>query len=265
MWKYANASVRGTSHEKSGIPCQDYSLCHLIQTSNDNEVLIAVLSDGAGSAKHSEIGSEFACSLFADEITSYVSTGNYIHDLNREFYEEWIIRFQNEIKVRAEAKELSTREFACTFLSVVIDRSCAVFAQIGDGAIVTNSPEEEDEYNWQFWPQQGEYENTTFFLTQTNAREMLQFSLLSGRICSEIALFSDGIQRLALHYQSQSAYSPFFRPFFSALRDQQETESVNYNNSLGAFLDSDNVNSRTDDDKSLILATRRQTMNFEHY
>jgi len=258
VWRYAHSSVRGTSHEKSETPCQDYSLCRVIQSSDDHEVLIAVVSDGAGSASHSEIGSELACSLFVDEITSYLNTGNSIRKLDREFYEEWVIHFQNEVKARAKAMGLSSRDFACTFLSVVIDDSCVVFAQIGDGAIVTNSPEEEDEYVWQFWPQQGEYENTTYFVTQTNATGMLQFSLLSGRVCSEIALFTDGIQRLALHYQSQSAHSPFFRPFFAALRDQKEAESDKFTNSLRAFLESDKVNSRTDDDKSLILATSRK-------
>jgi len=260
VWKYASASVRGTSHEKSEKPCQDFSVCQVINTHNGNEVLVAVVSDGAGSATHSEVGSELACSLFVDEITAYLETGNRIQELDREFYVEWISRFQYEVKVRADAMSLSSREFACTFLSIVIDDSCAVFAQIGDGAIVTNSPEEEDIYSWQFWPQQGEYENTTFFATQTNANEKLEFSLRTGRVCSEVALFSDGLQRLALHYQSQSAHSPFFRPFFQALRSQPEANSINFKGSLRAFLESEQVNNRTDDDKSLILATRRQDM-----
>ncbi|MDN4083287.1 PP2C family serine/threonine-protein phosphatase [Paenibacillus polymyxa] len=258
MWRFANVSVRGTSHEKSEKLCQDFSLCTVINGLDGNEVLVAVVSDGAGSAGHSEIGSELACSLFIDEISAYIHAGNDIQNLDRAFYEEWISHFQNEVKVRADAMSLTSRDFACTFLAVVINNSCAVFAQIGDGAIVTNSPEEEDIYNWQFWPQQGEYENTTFFATQTNASEMLQFSMLSGRVCSEVALFTDGLQRLALHYQSQSAHSPFFRPFFKVLRGQSEASSVKFTSSLAAFLESEQVNNRTDDDKSLILATRRK-------
>jgi hypothetical protein len=34
----------------------------------------------------------------------------------------------------------------------------------------------------------------------------------------EVAMFSDGLQRLALVYESRTAYTPFFEPMFSVLR-----------------------------------------------
>ena len=109
---------------------------------------------------------------------------------------------------------------------------------------------------WEFWPQQGEYENTTYFATQKSAKTFLQHRLYVDRFFEEVAVFTDGLQRLALHYQTQTAYAPFFRPFFSVLRRLETEHDDRYDESLHAFLNSNRVNERTDDDKTLILATR---------
>lgn len=255
-WRYGFTSVKGTSHEATNTNCQDSSVCTILEDKQGKKILVAVISDGAGSAKVSEIGSSLVCSLFVDEIRAYLETGNEIRDLGREFYEEWILRVHSEIDIRAEAMQLSKRDFACTFLSAVLTDEIGFFAQIGDGAIVMNSPEEPDTYNWEFWPQQGEYENTTYFITENNAIQKLMFSPRQGKACTEIAMFTDGIQRLVLHYESRTVHSPFLQPFFKILRNQDESSTERYTSSLAAFLNSDKVNERTDDDKTLLLATR---------
>ena len=55
-WRVASASARGTSHIKTGKPCQD-SVYHSVTSGG---ALIAAVSDGAGSAARSEIGSALA-------------------------------------------------------------------------------------------------------------------------------------------------------------------------------------------------------------
>lgn len=256
-WKYATESVQGTSHLKSGKPCQDYSQCVLLKDSNGLEVLVAVVSDGAGSAKCSDQGSKLLCALFVDEMKAYLETGNEVRNLTKEFYSEWLDSFQQEIQIRAEEYGLSPRDYACTFVSAVVTENCAVFAQIGDGAIVVASPDNDDDYLWVFWPQQGEYENTTFFAVDRRSKEIMEFEMRLDGLSDEVAIFTDGLQRLALHYQTQSAYAPFFRPFFKVLRSQEESVSEKYIQSLKLFLQSREVNDRTDDDKTLLLATRR--------
>ncbi len=254
MWKYANASVRGTSHAKTDKPCQDFSLCRTFAASGAQEVLLAAASDGAGSASRSEEGSELACTMFADALERHFGRGGRIEQLTREFCEAWLSRFQRAIRARAAKAGCRSREFACTFLAAVVSGDTAVFIQIGDGAIVFS--EKEDDYMWAFWPQQGEYENMTYFATQSSAKKVLQHSLHAGRQYGEIAVFTDGLQRLALHYQTRSAHAPFFRPFFSVLRRLEAADQSRYGDSLHAFLDSGRVNERTDDDKTLVLASR---------
>lgn len=255
-WKFIFASVVGTSHIKAGTPCQDASDCRLLLASDGSPVLVAVVADGAGSAGRSEVGSALACSLFVEEMAALFELGGAIRDLTTDFAKGWITRFQNEVAFRAEAEEIKPRDYACTLLAAVVGTDSAVFLQIGDGAIVVSSREEPDEYNYIFWPQQGEYANVTYFATDPAAHEKLDHTLVNSPI-DEVALFSDGLQSLALHYESQTAHTPFFRPVFSWLRPAPAGHSEKLSFSLVSYLDSQKVNDCTDDDKTLILATRR--------
>ena len=141
-------------------------------------------------------------------------------------------------------------------LAVVVGQGSAVYFQIGDGAIVESRREEPDRYVVICWPQQGEYANTTNFLTDADAAAKIFVGLKSGAI-DEVALFTDGIQSLVLDYRTQSAHSPFFAPLFAWLRPRAAGHSPELSDSLARYLNSEKINSRTDDDKTLILATRR--------
>ncbi len=71
----------------------------------------------------------------------------------------------------------------------------------------------------------------------------------------EVSLFTDGLQTLALDFNRRQAHGPFFEPMFRALADADAPESLL--GPLVEFLRSPAVVERTDDDKTLILATRR--------
>lgn len=131
-----------------------------------------------------------------------------------------------------------------------------MFFQVGDGAIVVSSSEEPEEYNWIFWPQHGAFANTTNFATDAESLERIECERIERNI-DEIALFSDGLERLTLNFQAQTAHNPFFNSVFTLLRQAPESSSEQFSQSLASFLSSPQVNDRTDDDKTLILATRR--------
>lgn len=236
--------------------CQDAGECRLVPVLNHHSTLVAVVSDGAGSASEAEEGAKLACSMFSDEIVSFLESGGCARDVSREFTVSVIEGFQREIARRADAKRLTPRDFACTLLAAVVDEHSAVFLQIGDGAIVLAEQKDPDQYCWVFWPQRGEYENQTSFATDADATDRLEHEF-DERSIDEVALFTDGLQRIALHYQSQTAYAPFFRPMFAPLRAAPTGFSSALSSLLLWFLDSQSVNDRTDDDKTLILATRR--------
>ena len=80
---------------------------------------------------------------------------------------------------------------------------------------------------------------------------------LIDRSIDEVAIFTDGLQGLALHYESRRAHTPFFQPMFAWMRPAGSGYCEGLSSSLTSFLNSKKVNDRTDDDKTLILATRR--------
>ena len=63
-WRTAYASVIGTSHTKTGSPCQDAGGCTVVKAVDGAEVLVAAVSDGAGTASRSEAGSALAVSRY---------------------------------------------------------------------------------------------------------------------------------------------------------------------------------------------------------
>ena len=254
-WRYAYASVIGTSHTKSGLPCQDSCACRELTAPSGETVLVAAVSDGAGSADLSQIGSQLACELFVGEITSLLETNKTVEDVTKELCQEWLNRFQREIAVRAEDAETMSRSYACTFLAAVVGANCTAFCQIGDGAIVVQSVMTPGDYDWVFWPEKGEYENQTYFATDSTAANHLQYSFATHSV-NELAIFSDGLQRLALHMETQTAYAPFFRPMFPPLYNAADGYSPELSSALAQFLSSKRVQDQTDDDSTLVLATR---------
>ena len=123
-----------------------------------------------------------------------------------------------------------------------------MFLQVGDGAIVYRSAS--SPFTPALWPQNGEYANTTWFVTDEEAADLVQLARVSG--VDEVALLTDGLQSLALRFASREAHGPFFEPMFRSLRGPEPAGD----GAVAAFLGSERVNARTDDDKTLVLATR---------
>ena len=255
-WRHVSASVAGTSHLRDGRSCQDACACVVLIDDDRRDVLVAAVSDGAGSASHSDLGSGLACTLFVEEIRALLATGGSVADVTLDFGRDWLRSFANEIGVRAEALGVRPRDLACTFLAIVVNEDRAVFLQVGDGAMVFSMDDASDALQVAVWPQNGEYENVTFFATDPGAADHLACHLVEGRI-DRVALFSDGLQRLALSYADRSAFPPFFRPLFGALEGARVDVLEKLSDPLADFLASPRVNERTDDDKSIVLASRR--------
>lgn len=249
MWRFAAARTTGTSHVKAGLPCQDRFGCTVLK----NRTLVAAMADGAGSAALAERGAEIA----VERVVQYLSREL---DAERSDYctmlREAATEAREAVFIEAKKQELEPRDFASTLLVAVVSPNGGGALQIGDGVIVVNDGG--NGWCWVFWPQRGDYVNTTYFLTDDNAKDLLQVEPLAGKI-TDIALMTDGLEPLALHYASKSVHDPFFQGMFRPLIDAQEpNESIHLSASLERFLSSKSVGSRTDDDVSLILATCRQ-------
>ena len=134
-WRVAHTSVIGTSHEKTGLPCQDAGCCRIVSDPEGRHVLLAVACDGAGSASRSLDGATLTIERFLREFSEATSHSG-LDGITKEFVEDWLSRVRAEIRDRAEIADLSPREFACTVLGAVVGQDRAAFFQIGDGAIL---------------------------------------------------------------------------------------------------------------------------------
>jgi hypothetical protein len=251
-WRFLNAAARGTSHERTDVPCQDDCFADVLRVDGAEPVLVAVASDGAGSAASAEEGSGLVCELLPARIEEWLRGGGTVEALQRDVVEQWIGAVRTAIDERAALKELTPRDFACTLVAALVGSTAAAFLQIGDGAIVAWTGETAEVI---FWPDGGEYANMTFFTTDEDWAKHLHFEV-RGAAFDEVALMTDGLQRLALVFESRAAHAPFFEPMFRALRTAPPGFATELEPSLVTFLGSEAVNARTDDDKSLVLATR---------
>ena len=251
-WRAAATSVRGTSHVKGDLPCQDSHAFELI--AGVEEVLVLVASDGAGSAAHSDVGSQLACQELLDCIRLYFSDGKRVSDLTRDIALGWLENAAAVIVRAAAETESSTREYACTLLAALISPTHTAYIQVGDGAIVVRS--DSDGWAYVFWPQHGEYINTTVFITDPVALKKFEFDVASS-VIHEVAAFTDGIESLVLQYSTQTVHGPFFDMIFGPVRTRPQAGlDKGLSEQLKAYLESDKVCSRTDDDKTLLIASR---------
>jgi hypothetical protein len=249
-WKLLGGSVVGTSHERLGELCQDYAQ-GVVVSAGQSSCLIIACADGAGSAPNASLGAKVACLGFIRLVSESVRDGLSLHEIDARQMRDWYARVRGQLSLEASLLGSDIREFACTLLTAIVGDDAAIFSQIGDGAIIYRNGED---FTTAFWPQTGEYANTTFFLTGPNFEEELAFRSLGQRV-DELAVFTDGLQPLALHYASRTVHAPFFEPMFDSLRRSTDIDSLD--GLLKQFLKSKPVIDRTDDDKTLVLATRR--------
>lgn len=255
-WRYTFASVKGTSHIKTNKPCQDVSRCNVIKDKNENPILIAIASDGAGSSDCSALGAKILCNTIMEGIKDFIKIGHLIQEISKKIVIEWLECFLNNIKLQAKKKNTTQREFACTLLCAAIGTEGSVFFQIGDGAIIISNVQEMDEYSIVFWPSRGEYENTTYFATDNKCWDEYLLFEVKNQTINEVAVITDGLQSLALQYVSKTVFKPFFFPIFTYLRTSSNDCFDRINIELRRFLASGKINKRVDDDITLILASR---------
>jgi hypothetical protein len=247
-WRYAAASVIGTSHLTSadGV-CQDYHGVHFVESIN---AFVGIVSDGAGSASQSQIGARRTCDFLLEKISEAPLSAVF----SKSFASTALEQLRLELQNIADESGLALRDFACTMLVAIVAREKAAFWQIGDGAICFRE-RDKDRFGYAFWPEKGDYANVTFFVTDQNAQGHLDFDVVDAEF-ADLAMFSDGLERLALDFVTSEAHTAFFEGLFPYVRSLPESGySGELSSQIEAFLATDRVNKRTDDDKTLILAS----------
>lgn len=251
-WAWIGACSIGSSHAKSGKPCQDYAACIELPL-NGKSVLVAAVSDGAGSKEFSEYGSRIVVHHFIRAVANYLQKAKSTSELSGEVARDWIDDIRDRIAATASAVGVNPKEFSATLVAAVVCPDKVVTFHIGDGACVVRNV---DDTGWQVpsWPAHGEYASSTYFVTD-DPEPHLRCCVMEGDF-GQIALFSDGLERLALDFPNKSAFGKFLDPMFTPLSGMKPGRARHLSTQLRTYLDSKTITDRTDDDKSFVLARR---------
>nr|WP_209904094.1 MULTISPECIES: PP2C family serine/threonine-protein phosphatase [unclassified Rhizobium] len=251
-WRWAGARSIGTSHTKTGTPCQDYACAKEFLTL-EGPVMVAVVSDGAGSASHAEIGSRTVSLGFLKACRSFLARSS-LSSLSEDDVWDWIDAIREAINIKAKECDARPRDFAATLVAVLAGPEHSVVVHVGDGAVVLKQAGT-GEWIVPSWPFQGEYASTTSFVTD-DPQPRLVVTVVEG-VVEEFAVFSDGIERLVLDHVSKRAHQPFFDRMLAPLKTSQaQSLDRDLSAALQSYLATPAVCERTDDDKSLILGLR---------
>lgn len=237
-------SATGTSHLKQQIPCQDYGSCKVL-----DRAIIGAVADGAGSATYADVGAKLA----VDTVLECLTKGNFSElppdgEEARELFTQVVNKVVATLEAQAISKGYAIAELACTLLAFVATPTWVAAMQIGDGFIVLRCQNEQPQLL--FSPDKGEYINETTFVTSATALAGMKVDVRSQQpefICAA----TDGLERVAIRMSDWTPFNPFFQPLEQYLREASDLEQED--EYLIRFLDSDRLNARTDDDKTLLL------------
>jgi serine/threonine protein phosphatase PrpC len=238
-FKHAGATVRGTGHIKTNLPCQDK-----IFSQYSSGVNCIALADGAGSCKHSDIGAEiitknvsnYLCKNFDDIISL---SENKIIDLISKFLDETLIIKSKELKI-------DKNELSATLLFVCVKNDQFLTGHVGDGMI---GFKKESKIEVLSYPLTGEFTNATVFTTSENLPEYLRIVKGKTNNIDGFFLMSDGSME-SLYDKEKNMLTKANQHFFDWMAQSETMDTVNkalYTNMNNLFL------KKTSDDCSIII------------
>lgn len=246
-WRWAAASCIGTSHQRIGTRKQDaYSVTRI-----NSHTFCAVVSDGAGSASYGGQGASLVCRSLIANFRSWFERNDSLPD--NELILCWIDLVRDRLSEAAARRGLTRRQFAATLVMLVVFKGRVLALQIGDSALVARKA---GVWEALCWPENGEFASTTYFVTDDPEVRLRTFNL--DLEYDAFALFSDGLESVALEQATQQPFARFFDPMINPV-DQVAGEGrlVELSGALARYLNSPALCERTDDDKTLILVSCR--------
>ena len=244
-WRVFGASVVGKSHLDKGVPCQD-AHAHLAV----GESLVAVVCDGAGSARHSELGAQFVATTLAQALALQLQQGAGIAQLHDGMLLESMIQVRGALEEMADNHGAVLDDYATTVVGAVMGPSVGVFFHLGDGVGVAQL---DDGGELISLPANGEYANETYFLSGERWRDQLRL-LTIPRSVRGLVLMSDGCMPFAMSKHNAALYAPFMDAVQNYLCGVDDVAAGNQ--ALAQTLLDPRTQQITGDDKTLLLALR---------
>nr|WP_219299431.1 PP2C family serine/threonine-protein phosphatase [Moraxella osloensis] len=269
-WQVYGASSIGKSHIDSNLPNQDS-----IYLQKTEHGMVAVVCDGAGSAKFSQAGAAFFSQsigkmLLSLGVSHSASISGIALDLGQ--VKQQIIEQLSQIRLDLQSQlpaESSLRDYHTTFTALLIHSNHqAILVQIGDSPLITSRfvvrhPHIDYFTNLQVYgdDSKNEYVNETHFITQDNWQSFLRVEPIDLSQVDCLALMSDGCADLV--FEGASVTPKIYRPFFGNLLFNltQSQSSQQGSAIIEQALGNPATYRLTGDDKSLVVLLKNQ----QHY
>jgi len=245
QWKVVAASVAGAAHTKSGKGNEDAALC----ASLPDGTLILIAADGAGSAMCAAEGSSLCVQGALEVLQSHPLPSS------PEGWETFLLELSWRVRSGLEEVALETDQtlkgFASTLLLAVVTKTHIAALQIGDGAIVIKTDSSLQRLTQPF---RGDYASETIFLTSADFLEHASCKVVATSKVTAVALLTDGLEPVALNLAKDEPFAPFFEPLFSFAA--KTDDAYTHGPELANFLNSERIQERTQDDKTLIVTVK---------
>lgn len=244
MWHSVQSSIQGKSHIEQNIPCQDKTFIY-----NDDDISVFSLSDGAGSAKYSH----FSAEKLTQEIAYFIKDNyNSLYSENPNNTKTLIFSIID--KCLSELKHTHSCEnhdLSATLLCVAIKNNSFICFHIGDGVIGCL---DQDELKPISLPSNGEFVNTTSFVTSKNRESEIRIVKNELNAIEGFFLMSDGSAEGLFHKKTRQ-FSPAIKKLIvycnlMPLEKLSEEITQSLKNTLSKI---------TKDDCSLIISAKRKT------
>ncbi|MBO6281704.1 MAG: protein phosphatase 2C domain-containing protein [Alphaproteobacteria bacterium] len=234
-----SANIQGALHRSKNMPCQD---CYASKI-NKNK-LIAVVSDGAGSAKYGKIGARIVCDTLCDLLirSDLKNIRRDVKNALRVARQKLILHRLNKNKSTA-----GIMDFSATVVGVFCIKNQGVFFHIGDGAGLAFYEGQSDNFVISE-PANGAFSCETFFYTMNDWQDNLRFTFFEN--ANRIILMTDGVTDFVFADDFYKIRQKFLFPIINYL--EQETNKVSAQKALSNTLNDTRAQRINADDKTLL-------------
>ncbi|GHT79741.1 hypothetical protein FACS1894104_4950 [Actinomycetota bacterium] len=261
MWIANSAKSEGIAHTREGISCQD-----AVYFATNGLVNAGALCDGAGTAKHAEIGAQTTAEVVVHELLDHFDSYLLQHPnwlqkllqklLSKQLHTEEAIKqtliqtIQSALIDRAHNfPDSKLDDYHSTLLAVAIKNDKFIAFHIGDGVIGCR---ENGQLRTMSQPDNGEYASSTFFVTLPHAEQYLRYYHGHVGDINGFVLISDGTAESFYDQESQTLAKVCIK-----LLDENAKNEAGFADELQESFDSV-VRNKTTDDCSVVLMGRAE-------